>query len=756
MPLDRFLIGFNTDSSGLTTNLRPWLIADDAFSFLKNAYVFRGRVRKRTGSVLLGDSPLNSRLRVQVGTVGAPSSPVPGGALAAGQLFSVGSEIYTVYQNGAMLASVVGTSGTATLATGAFTINSLQPGATPIYWYPALPVMGITQYETSPINDEPTIAWDTQFAYQFDAATTNGWERIGTGAAATWTGSNSDFFWAANYQGATPNINLLFATNFTDADGIRYWNGTAWTTTAFQYAAGGTDTIVTARIIVVFKNRLLFLNTRENVSGTPTSFPQRCRYSAVGSPLATNAWRQDIPGNGSAIDAPTQEAIVTAQFLKDRLIVYFERSTWELVYTGNQVYPFVWQKINTELGAESTFSQVPFDKAVLGIGNVGIHACNGANVDRIDAKIPDLIFRFHNQNQGLERIAGIRDYGNEIVYWTYPITNRDSNFPFPNQVLVYNYVNNAWAINDDSITAFGYFQVGSQTPGGRWGDTDSEWGETNTVWNSALNTVKSRRIMAGNQQGWTVLLNDGESRNAEALQITTLALVSPGIIDLEVYNHNLEDDSWVYLENLNGITMTDSNGDVLPSAIAQVINDPVTNAQPNALRLQALDNQGNDIIFTGTYTGGGTLARVSEIGIATKQYNFYTPHDRNVFLPKVDFMVDRTTNGQITVDYLISSSIEEMIEQGEATGALLGSGVLETSPYSAALVPFEQTQTRLWHPVYFQAEGECVQLQFYFSPTQMRLYTYDEDLNIPLFSALQDFQLHAMIVYAQATAARMQ
>ena len=58
---------------------------------------------------------------------------------------------------------------------------------------------------------------------------------------------------------------------------------------------------------------------------------------------------EDLPGFGNAIDAATQEAIVSAEFLKDRLIVYFERSTWELVYTGNQIYPFTWQKINTEL-----------------------------------------------------------------------------------------------------------------------------------------------------------------------------------------------------------------------------------------------------------------------------------------------------------------------------------------------------------------------------------------------------------------------
>ena len=43
----------------------------------------------------------------------------------------------------------------------------------------------------------------------------------------------------------------------------------------------------------------------------------------------------------------TDEQIISCEFIKDRLIVFFERSTWELAYTGNEVLPFIWQKINT-------------------------------------------------------------------------------------------------------------------------------------------------------------------------------------------------------------------------------------------------------------------------------------------------------------------------------------------------------------------------------------------------------------------------
>src|SRR5690606_29301889 len=149
----------------------------------------------------------------------------------------------------------------------------------------------------------------------------------------------------------------------------------------FKPAINGTDFLLTARILVVYKKRLLALNTFEGPNaGGSNNYQNRARYARIGNPLEASAWREDIAGAGNSIDCPTSEAIITCEFVRDRLIVYFERSTWEIAYTGNQIYPFVWQKINTELGAESTFSIVPFDKVALAIGNVGIHACNGSSV----------------------------------------------------------------------------------------------------------------------------------------------------------------------------------------------------------------------------------------------------------------------------------------------------------------------------------------------------------------------------------------
>lgn len=714
---DRFLVA--PINSGLQNDIKPWLIPDDAFEQLNNAYVFRGRVRKRFGSDLMGLTQLVSRLRVQVGTTdgaGNLAGNVPGLIYKIGQLFSIGNSLFTVTTAGnpANLLRSDGLVAVATYSTttGAFNIQG-SLAATPVFFYPAEPVMGLLTYEQIAINNEQTIAFDTQFAYTFN----NGWSRLGT---AAWTGNNSQFFWPANYRGTAASDNIFFVTNFNEPDVIKYWDGATWTNFTPAYIAG--SNILSARLIVPFQDRLIFLNTIEQVGGNPVNFPTRVRYSQNGSPLQADAWREDIVGKGGFLDAPTKEAIITVEFLKDRLIVFFESSTWELVYTSNQVLPFSWQKINTELGAESTFSIVPFDKVCIGVGNVGIHACNGINVERIDDKIPDSVFDIQNKAEGVQRVYGIRDYWTEMVYWAFPAEESSAAAGiFPNRVLVYNYKNGAWAFNDDSITCFGYF---SRQIGRTWANTLFTWQEANFAWNSATSQSQFREILAGNQEGFVFILDTEQTRNAPSLQVTNYNLTDRNVT-LTIIDHNLEVGQYVILENFIGINNINDN-------IYMVFDTPTSNTIVVQIPL-------DEPLPTGTYLGGGTVARVSNINILTKQFNFYNQAGVNAAINKVDFLVDKTEDGEVTVNYYLSSSLFDTIQDSSQTGALLGNGSLQTFPYD--LYPLEQQQVRLWHPVYIQAEGEIIQLRIGMSAAQLT----DPEI------AFSEFELHAFCIYATPT-----
>lgn len=728
--MDRFIIAPFQDNSGVQTNFKPWIIPDSAFAQLNNAYVWRGRVRKRFGSLPLNQtvSAANqqqaTRLRINIGTTdgaGNIAGIVPGAIFKIGQLFSIGSNYFTVYQTGAPAAMLrsdgSGATATYNTVTGAFVING-STALTVVYFYPAEPVMGLLVHDQGLIINDPTYAFDTQFAYSYSGS---GWERLGT---AVWTGTDADFFWGASWRGTlaggTP---LFFVTNFVEADNIKYYNsGTGvWTVLNPTVDAVGT-TLQTARIIVPFKGRLVVLNTIERVGGVSTNYFARARWCQVGSPIAVDAWRRDLT-TANFLDCPVDQPIITARFIKDHLIVYCTNSTWELAYTGNQVLPFQWNQINQELGAESTFSAVPFDKVVLAIGNVGIHACTGGNVERIDDLIPDTVWEIHDENESVDRVCGIRDYFTELVYWSMP----DTEFApkFPNKVLVYNYKTGSWAFNDDSITTFGYFNTQANFT---WGNTTRIWGETDTTWGSATQKASFNQIIAGNQEGFTFIIDSGMSRNMNALQVTNITNSSAFIVTLYVRDHNLRSGDYIYLSNVVGPTE-------LNNTIYQVY--------------QVVDDNQFTIIIAATvlstpYLGGGTLARVSQIDILTKQYNFYVEKDRNAYVARVDFGVDKTDSGAITVDCFTSSSTMSLVNEGSFTGSLVGTNVLETTPY--ATVPYESTQDRLWHPIYFQADGQCIQLRLYLNDSQMR----DTDI------AFCDFQLNGMIFYATPTAQRLQ
>jgi hypothetical protein len=956
MALDRFFIG--PINSGLELDQKPWLIPDDAFAQLYNAYIFRGRVRKRFGSVFMNTSvdisvqQMYSRLRVKIGTTnadGTSSGPYscPGSSFVIGQMFTIGPSFFTVVATGTpgttlfaegtigetdvtgdasgtvpgaggaigmyfiidgytytvvapsgALTPGVGAPGTGTFdtTTGAYTFDNVgireqiyfytgvtagtfntTTGAfdftgksffsTDIYYYPAQPVMGIATYDSDEIEAEPTFAFDQQFAYYFDQ-TEQAWERLGT---AVWTGSNSNFFWTANWIGYLDPDFFLFVTNYKvpdltssppiTPDGIYYYNGSCLLTNScvagspdfykLNPVLNGTTRLVTALMLVPFENRLIALNTIESTSGqlayatspntdgsgnysqtvdqfnsnafaigdnflvgntlytvtsvansavalavnyfvtyqnntpptatfngatgalvitgngnnintpvyyissgTPTAynvFPYRARYSQVGKPVGpatlpnqTNAWL-DIPGLGGYKDAYTTEQMVSSEFIRNRLIVYFETSTWEFAFTFNQVSPYIWQKINTELGAVSTFSTVPFDKVVIGVADVGIHACNGANVDRIDDKIPDSVFNFEKEDSGSQRVCGVRDYYSEMIYWSFPSQERYN--VFPNRVLVYNYKTGFWAFNNDAFTFFGTFYNENTI---EWESSPQQWDSTLNSWDSGVIEQKFRQVIAGNQEGFMFLILRDTGSNAPSLQITNITIGGAGgYLTVTAINHSLANGDYVYFENINGLTNINNTVQIVGYAI-----------DANTIRVYLPSPPPPEVFqpVTGTYTGGGTLRRVSQIDILTKQYNFYIKQGRNALINKIDFQMQKTsTNADgsspgVTVDYYLNSSEQSSLNQGISNGALIGNGVLETAAYPPSpyadieSYPLENYQERLWHPVYPIADGEFIQLRIYLSDAQIR--------NIG--TAWADFEMHAMCFYTKPSSSRLE
>lgn len=571
--------------TGLERDVEPWLLPEEAFPTIEDAYVWRGRVKKKPGYSFLGRLHLAPKLLPEVMGI------TPGGGttfvgnlnftpVSPGTVTITIGAFHTLTDNGnGTLSSATGTAvyGTIDYESGAVVLF-IDPGvgpavnitATEYRWLPRLSAMGLGLYERPAINREELIAFDENYSYLYNTAT--GIFDVlqdGAGDDQVWNGTNSDFFWTTNYyQDDTSNYLFWTTNNIANSvaagqtqDGIQIYDGTNWT-------AQTPLTLVATELrgclmLIPYRNRMVALNTLEGAAAPAgaTRFQNRARWSQNGVPYTTvlggfnvDAWREDIVGRGGYIDCPTSEAIVSAAFVKDTLIVFFERSTWELRYTGNELLPFIWFQVNSELGAESTFSSVPFDKGIFTVGDKGIITSNALNVERIDQKIPDEVYNFHNDNTGPARVHGIRDHFNQLVYWCFP--NDDPNEIFPDKVLCLNYEEGSYSIFNDSFTCFGTWQ---STEDYTWETLPyATWEAWDLAWGAAAAQSYFPNIVAGNQKGFVLTLNQGMENGisldfTNTLPVPSISNTSPAICN--VINHNLKTGQFVKLSNIRGFAL---------------------------------------------------------------------------------------------------------------------------------------------------------------------------------------------------------
>ena len=226
-------------NKGLRTDRTAFVIDNDSFPTLINAYQWRGRVKRKRGTSPLG------RLQRYFSSTNVSYSSTPTIALAAitgaGNLLTgfslqvngnivpgkvtitVGANIYT----DPLMNGTLSPSGTINYSTGDIAIP-VEAGnaASAIFWYyPDLPVMGLEDFVTQATQFPGTIAFDTTYSYNIDgsfpyaiydvsfyknpapSALLPGYIQKTNPTPTTWNGQNYQQFWTVNYQ------NALWATN---------------------------------------------------------------------------------------------------------------------------------------------------------------------------------------------------------------------------------------------------------------------------------------------------------------------------------------------------------------------------------------------------------------------------------------------------------------------------------------------------------------------------------------------------------------
>lgn len=229
MPQQNLLIAnFKT---GLETDREPFIINNDAFPNLINAYIWRGKVLKKRGTSLLG------RLEREIvsfilgmtagpgtftGNVFTIMTTPDGQPLKVSQPYAsilpgsvsivVGADTFTeipapVGPNG-LLTGSAGGAGTVNYTTGAITLTG-APGATNVVitfdYFPGEPVLGLEDLNTPIVNDPILVAFDNVYSYQFNQGANSFYDTTFykiSDAPFQWTGTTYEQFWSANYQKA--------------------------------------------------------------------------------------------------------------------------------------------------------------------------------------------------------------------------------------------------------------------------------------------------------------------------------------------------------------------------------------------------------------------------------------------------------------------------------------------------------------------------------------------------------------------------
>jgi len=759
------------NSTGLVENREEFLLPDDAYPVLRNAYVWRERILRKKGYQLLGRLQRNIGMTDGAGNFNVIITPFPIQIGIAS--FQIGTDIFNdpQYRTGTvtnpvnLITNSMGT-GTLNRNTGVLTITGSIPN-TAVQYYPGLPVMGIRTLERTNSANDRTIVFDQNYAYQFNSSTNQFIEFI---PGTTWNKHNgsvsaSDFFWSTNYWTSgtpfspfgTTNNKLFWVTNNTGqfgnlADPPRITDGITWVdffpSTWSQIDA--TNYLTNWLSMLPYRGRMVTFNTWEGPNATSSlNYSNRIRWSTIGNPFipytasssgvaAKGSWRDDIRGQGGFLDIPTSEDIISVGFVRDNLVIYCERSTWQLRYTGRSISPFQIEKVNSELGAQSPFSAIQFDTSLIGIGDKGIVECDSYKSERIDIKIPDFVFQFQGtstNNNSLFRVHGIRDFENRLAFWTVCIQTEydgrlgESNRIFPNLRLVYNYENDSWATFNDSLTVIGNYQVQTSR---NWINTPIPWVKCNFPWINQPAAVPV--IIGGNQQGFVEYL-DELTTNDVSLFITNIVgknttptlIISP--------NHNMKTG---FVIGISGI-ITGSDFDNLNDGIFGIIvvdansfTINLYNSTTDQFNTPQLDSS------TKVYEGGGLINIRENFSIKSKKFNFLD-EGQNIQLGYIDLLMDATepdSQGEIALNIYLDyndSTVSNTLPENQIND---GNTPVTADPFFNSVIPTTKATlsgidgSKFWQRVYCATRSSFLTLQYTFNNFQMS--NEKQELNVQI------------------------
>lgn len=498
MSYQPYLVADFRSDSGLNRYGDPWLTPAKAFVELTNMRLFNGVLCKRSGQSIFGQCG-HENVAESVGTSGSTNYTH---TLSNTTIIR---RSVRVYENGGGGQEVVddgegsfsgnGT-GTIDYDTGDIdvTFDATTTAAVVADYVDdttSSPIRGIFRFKDEN-GTEQLVAMDTTRLHLYN--TSNNYffpQDDGASTYANWNSTN--LVWAAAED------EKLWLVDFDSSSGIWTWDGADVNKETLTINSSS-DTVETALMCFFWEDRILLLNTVENISSTNTPFRQRARWSQRGN---SGVWLDDEFGKGGFTDAATNEAIVSARFLGNVLVVFFERSIWRLRYTRNPDLPFEWEQVTNNRAAASTFGSLQFDEYVAEIGTDGLFGTNTQTAFNIDSKIPQYVNNQFN-NDAIARAYSIRDDHLKHGLIAYPSVDEDATTN--DRFLVIHYEEGTFSTYEQSALCFGEWSTAQDITFQDLSGTVQD--NINTLWGDGQLQSGFPIILSGASDGYVYFIQD--------------------------------------------------------------------------------------------------------------------------------------------------------------------------------------------------------------------------------------------------------
>lgn len=492
-------------------------------------------------------------------------------------------------------------------------------------------VMGIFE-NIVPNGTNELLVCSKDFLYKYDSGTNTFIQIVNAGSAPVGgfgISDNEDYVSGTTYLTKTGAQRFVFTgrgmldTYYYDGTDVR-----SFTLDNADFTNPVAGTLTNAIQVFWFGERLNFVVPRINGSFQN----QQILFSGIRD-SSGNGDKFDVPGSGTT-EADTYENMLGGQILGDIIILTFVRSTWTLEKTRDAFNPYFIRKVPSVLGTDAGFSSVAWDYEIKSVGKTGLITSDGRRSLRFDNLLPyfttdDISQKFFGITYGgFDRING-------QYLFSYVDTSNDpatlSSVITQDRVLVYNYEEKTFSINNQRFSVYGQTDLGQDLTMSQIDETiDPSWirmDTTEEIWNKIGLLDNTQKTLAGDNLGFVYSINVGF--NDYYVAISNITQAANAVVTVSESAFQAGDR--IIFENVEGMIEIEGQIGTVLSATTTSLTVDIDTTNYTA------------------YTANGSVSKVIDFEAKLVPFNPYRSEGRLCYLSHIEFLLD-TNAGNLTVD----------------------------------------------------------------------------------------------------------